>query len=387
MLNLNPHKWPDTIAASPDCLLSPESAKNVENVLSMASVKKHQKELFKVVVPHAQNMLCNRNGISILTSLVSYGTTTTVDGIATLVLQLCDKILACKSKPDESCVSALALLVERIIYRCDCIDSGRLSIIGLLKSLKHSDIMNNPVLLLATAQLMTLDRDFAHALQTSEDARNCFFNMYSSIANRSFIVRMCNLMLSKDCQGDDTALSLNATFVYTSLRKLYESDSPIRPCKQITLLLSSCNSSCVSQKLARHLALWPDIYTKAKDADYAKIIANILISLQNESDGISLVKAIIKMEEDIDQRLQSRKASQLLLLTSIGGNEAYVKALTKELGESQRKKLSGANVLYMNITKPRATSTKEALLQRLAKLRATSLQNDGTTGLHKRYRV
>ncbi|RNF10854.1 uncharacterized protein Tco025E_06729 [Trypanosoma conorhini] len=145
ILTTEPTRWAEAIESSVDCLFSPQSAKNVEDVLSKASTVKHQQNLLKAVEPFILKMLEDPVAISILTSLVKYGTVATVASITGIVGQECDKILSGASTPVEVCEAPFGILLERIIYREDCTAKCRMNLIKDLKSLDQRSLMGSAI--------------------------------------------------------------------------------------------------------------------------------------------------------------------------------------------------------------------------------------------------
>ncbi|KEG10191.1 hypothetical protein DQ04_04061010 [Trypanosoma grayi] len=385
-LTLDPTKWADAVESSPECLLSAGSARNVETVLSKAMTRRHQKMLLKAVEPFVGKMIEDAAGISILTSLVKYGTVETVNAIAKIVLRCCDKILKGQATPTETCEFPLGTLLERVVYREDCSGEERLSFITALKSLKHPLLMGRPVFLLATARLIIIDMEFAVSICSSPKAQEAFLQISSSPSKKGFVTSFCEVILSGDALKNSELRDLCSSFVFTSISSLYAPNVASRPHKQISMLLASCGSAVVTQDMVKRISVWPDIRARAKNEDYAKIIALLLTQLQDASDGATLVTVIFQSKEDFDEIAASRKTSHLQLLAAIAENPAYVKALTKALGESREKALVAAAVRYRNATMPRALATKESLLQRLKKVRTASETNDNASKKLKRRR-
>ncbi|ORC83413.1 uncharacterized protein TM35_000721160 [Trypanosoma theileri] len=385
-LTLEPTKWADAIESSPESLFSHESAKNVETVLSKASTRRHQKALLKAVEPFMEKMIEDPVGISILISLVSYGTIATVDAVTGVVLHSCDKILKSQSSPGKTCDGPLGTLLERIVYREDCTEENRMNLVTALKTLDHSLLMGNSVLLLAVARLIIIDRDFALSICSDPNAKKSFLQLASSGSKKKVVLSFCEFLLAGLESKDLQLIDLCSSFVFTALSDLFAVNSNMRPSKEITLLLASHGNNFVLQEMTKAMLSWSDICDRAKTEDYAKILAFLLARLHDANDGIRLIKKLFKTQNDVDEKLASRKVSHLQLLAAVAEKPVYVEALTKALGNSQEKKLIGAVARYRNATKPRALATKEVLLQRLEKIRTDSGINNKTSNTLKRGR-
>ncbi|RNF03704.1 hypothetical protein TraAM80_05688 [Trypanosoma rangeli] len=372
VLTLEPTRWADTIESSVDCLFSPQSAKNVEDVLSKTSTRKHQKNLLKAVEPFILKMLENPVGISILTSLVKYGTVTTVASVTDVVGEECDKVLRGASTPAEICETPLGILLERIIYREDCTGECRINLIKRIKCLDHCSLMGSAIFLLATARLIILDREFAVSVCSSTKAQEAFLKFSLPSSRKNIVVRFCEYVLYMTHTKDEVLTELCSAFIFTALSTLYAADSSVRPWKEVTFLLASCGSTTVVRDMIKLFAQWPDIFVRSKNEYYAKVIAHLLARSQESNDGVVLIKVLFKTKKDFDERLTSRKSSQLQLLAAIAEKPAYVAAVSEKFGESLEKKLLAAAVRYRNTTKPRALVTKEVLLQRLDNIRSVS---------------
>nr|CCC89546.1 conserved hypothetical protein [Trypanosoma congolense IL3000] len=372
VLPLEPQNWADFIGTSPDCLSHPQSAKNVDNVLSKATTRKHQKLLFHAVEPHLSKMFQDGTGIPILCSLVKFGTTATVDDICKSVMENCGKILECRKKPKEASLAPLRSLLECMVYRYDCRGEYRSKFVDLLKSLKYSQLLESSVHLLAVARLISQDNEFASSILSSSSARSAFLSISTTRGNRDAIASFCKILLSEDTLTNGEMVGLRSSFVYTSLSTLYDPKSSTRPFKEITLLLASYGVVDVVQKLGKCLSYWPDIHSRARGDGYAKIIAMILTRASDPSCCVSLVKAVIRSEKDIDERLKCRKLSQLQLLSAVAEKREYADVVSVTLGPSQERKLAGAATLYRNAAKPRILSTKEVIMQRIRKVRNCS---------------
>ncbi|ESL09513.1 hypothetical protein TRSC58_02764 [Trypanosoma rangeli SC58] len=370
VLTLEPARWADTIESSGDCLFSPQSAKNVEDVLSKTSTRKHQKNLLKAVEPFIMKMLQNPVGISILTSLVKYGTVTTVASITEVVGEECEKVLGGANASAEMCEAPLGILLERIIYREDCTGECRINLIKRLKCLEHCSLMGSEMFLLATARLIILDREFAVSVCSSTKAKEAFLKLSLSSSRKNTVVRFCECVLYMPHTKDEMLTEVCSAFIFTALSTLYAADSSVRPWKEVTLLLASRGSTTVVRDMVKLFSQWPDILIRSKNEYYAKVMAHLLARSQESSDGVVLIKVLFQTKKDFDERLTSRKSSQLQLLAAIAEKPAYVAALSEKFGESLEKKLLAAAVRYRNTTKPRALATKEVLLQRLDKIRS-----------------
>ncbi|KAH9588986.1 hypothetical protein LSM04_008843 [Trypanosoma melophagium] len=385
-LTLEPTKWADAIESSPDSLFSLESAKNVETVLSKACTRRHQKVLLKAVEPFMEKMIEDPAGISILISLVNYGTVATVDVVTGVVLHSCDKILKSQSSPEKGCEGPLGTLFERILYREDCTEENRTNLITTLKNLNNSLLMSNSVLLLAVARLITIDRDFALSICSDPEAKKSFLRSASSASKKKVILNFCEFLLSGLESKDPQLIDLCSSFVFTALSDLFVVNSNTRPSKEIILLLASHGNDFVLREMTEAMLAWPDICIRAKNEDYAKILAFLLTRLHDANNGIRLIKKVFQTQNDVDEKLASRKVSHLQLLAAVAEKPAYMEALTKAVGNSQEKKLIGAVARYRNATKPRALATKEVLLQRLEKIRTNSSINNKTSNTLKRGR-
>ncbi|EKF26573.1 hypothetical protein MOQ_009724 [Trypanosoma cruzi marinkellei] len=320
-------------------------------------------------------MIENPNGISILTSLVKYGTIVTVSSVTGTVLQSCEKVLTCEKVPVEDCEAPLGALLERILYREDCTENCRMNLIKILKSLDHSFLLGSSVFLLATARLMIFDRAFAVSVCSSTKAKKAFFQLFSIKKEKNVVTHFCELVLSIEEKGGDLT-DLCSVFIFNALHTLYTANSSVRPWKEVTMLLASCGSIAVVREMVKLLSEWPDISVHLRNEHYAKVIACLLARSPEMNDGIVLVKVLFQKKEDFDEIMASRKSSQLRLLAAIAEKPAYVAALSETLGEFPGKRLLAAAVRYRNINKPRALATKEVLLQRIDKIHAFS----GATG-------
>ncbi|EAN88680.1 hypothetical protein C3747_88g51 [Trypanosoma cruzi] len=370
-LTSEPTKWADTVEFSIDCLFSSQSARNVDDVLSKASTRKHQKNLLKAVEPCIPKMIENPNGISILTSLVKYGTILTVSNVTRIVLHSCEKVLTCEKAPVEVCEAPLGVLLERILYREDCTEDCRINLIKILKSLDHSLLLGSSVFLLATARLMIFDRAFAVSVCSNIKAKKAFFQLFLIKTKKNVVIRFCELVLSTEERREDLT-DLCSVFVFNALHTLYTANSSLRPWKEVTMLLASCGCIAVVREMVKLLSEWPDISVYLRNEHYAKVIACLLARNPEMNDGIVLLKVLFQKKEDFDEIMASRKSSQLRLLAAIAEKPAYVAALSETLGESLGKRLLAAAVRYRNINKPKALTTKEALLQRIDKIRSVS---------------
>ncbi|RNF10853.1 uncharacterized protein Tco025E_06728 [Trypanosoma conorhini] len=186
------------------------------------------------------------------------------------------------------------------------------------------------------------------------------------------VIRFCEFVLSTADTKNEKLTDACSVFIFTALSTLYAANSSVRPWKEVTLLLASCGSISVVRDMVKLFSEWPDISLRAKTEAYGKVMAHLLKRSPEVNDGVVLVKVLFQTRQDFDERLASRKSSQLQLLAAIAEKPAYVEALSEKLGESLEKRLLAAAVRYRNATKPRALATKEVILQRLDKIRSVS---------------
>ncbi|EPY33176.1 hypothetical protein STCU_02450 [Strigomonas culicis] len=368
-LSIDSSKWAETIESSgEECLTSPISAKNVEHVLSTAVTRKAQKNLCASVLPFAASILKNRYGISIIISLVNYGTPKTVELVTEKLLAQDEELWTFKKKPSEDELTAfLSTLLERIVYREDCTGAAYTKIVDSLKSVPKSDLFRSPFTLAAAGRLVSRDSEFATKVSNDKDAKKALCEASTSLSSKDTAQKCIDTILQKGTD-DEGLLSVKSKFVYEAFEPLLAVKSSTKPREDVLLALASLTSSGYALKLAHCLCKWDDLHTLAQKDSFAKVLAVLLERSVGEKAGLTIVSQVITTAVDIDTRLSSRKTAQLHLLAAISKSKEYTDVVAKKLGGSQEMKLKAARARYINATVPKALSTQASIQEKIKAL-------------------
>ncbi|CAG9576852.1 conserved hypothetical protein [Leishmania major strain Friedlin] len=366
-LSIDARKWTETIkAAGADCLCSAVSAKNVTHVLSTATVRAPQKQLCAAVSDFVPAMLENTHGVSILTALVRYGTTATVEQIASKLTPAEEGVWSFTAAPKKEMTKCLSHLLERLVYREDCTGESHNALLGRLKAVKKKSLMTSSFTLPATARLALVDDAFAAGLLSSGEAQKALGRSCQHAATAASAEEFCRTLLERP---KDNAAS---DFVWKALAASMKADAKAHPREAILALLAAHGPVQLVNRMADAMAQWSTVRELCTLDSYAHIIAHLLERCDDERAGNRLVAAVITQEADVTERMGARKAAQQHLLAALAAKSSYAQTLERRLGTSQTKRLAAAKVRFANATQSKATTTQQAILEKLKKLHSTT---------------
>ncbi|CAJ1009843.1 hypothetical protein Q4I28_005157 [Leishmania naiffi] len=371
-LSIDARKWAETIEeAGAECFCSAVSAKNVTHVLSTATVRAPQKQLCAAVSNFVPAMLESVHGVSILTALVRYGTTATVEQVTSKLLAADEGVWSFTAAPKKEMTKCLSQLLERLAYREDCTGESHKALFDSLKAVKKQALMTSPFTLPATARLALVDDAFAAALLSSSEAQRALGRSCQDAATAAAAEAFCCALFER---ATDDAVS---DFVWKALAASMKPDAKAHPREAILALLASHAPVPLVNKVTNAMAQWPTVRDLCTRDSYAHIVAHLLERCDDERAGNRLVAAVITQEADVTQRMGARKAAQHHLLAALTAKPSYAQALQKRLGTSQTKRLAAAKVRFANATQPKAITTQQVILEKLKKLRSTATSSFG----------
>ncbi|KAG5475473.1 hypothetical protein LSCM1_03593 [Leishmania martiniquensis] len=366
-LSIDARKWTETVeAAGASCLFSAVSAKNVTHVLSTATVRAPQKQLCAAVSTFVPAMLENAHGVSILTALVRYGTTATVEQVASKLVESDKSVWSFTAPPKKELTKCLSQLLERLVYREDCHGESCKALIGRLKALNKRTLMTSSFTLPATARLALVDKAFAAALLSSSEAQKALANSCLDAATAAAAEEFCRTLFER---STDKAAG---DFVWKALGASMKANAKAHPREAILTLLAAHAPVPLVNKMTKAMAQWPTVRDLCVRDSYAHIIAHLLERCDDERVGNELVAAVIKQETDVTERMGARKSAQHHLLAALSAKPSYAQTLEKLLGASQTKRLAAARLRFANATQPKAVTTQQAILDKLKKLCSTT---------------
>lgn len=371
-LSIDARKWTGTIeAAGADCLCSAISAKNVAHVLSTATVRAPQKQLCAAVSNFVPAMLENAHGVSILTALVRYGTTATVEQIASKLTAADEDVWSFVAAPKKEMTKCLSLLLERMVYREDCTGESHNALLGRLKAIKKPSLMSSSFTLPATARLALVDDAFAAGLLSSSEAQKALGKSCQHAATAAAAEEFCRTLFERP--KDNAA----GDFVWKALAASMKADAKAHPREALLAILAAHGPVPLVSKMADAMAQWSTVRELCTRDSYAHIVAHLLERCDDERVGNRLVAAVITQEADVTERIGARKAAQHHLLAVLAAKSSYAQTLEKRLGISQTKRLAAVKVRFANATQSKATTTQQAILEKLKKLPCTTTSSSG----------
>lgn len=361
-LSIDARKWVETIeAAGAECLFSAVSAKNVAHVLSTATIRGPQKLLCASVSNFVPAMLENTHGISILTTLVRYGTPATVEQVSSKLVAADEGVWSLAALPKKELTKALSHLLERLVYREDCTGESYKALLNKLRSCKKKTLFASPFALPAAARLMVVDTVFADAVAASAESQKTFAESCQDATRAAAAEDFCSTLF-------ESPTDVAADFVWKALAPSLKAASKARPREAVLAVLAARAQATFANKLAEAIVQWPNLHELCEREIYMQIVAHLLERSDDEKIANKLVAAVITQKTDVTDRMQSRKAAPQHLLTALTAKASYGKTLEKSLGESQTKRLAAAKVRFANATQPKAASTQQAILEKLNKL-------------------
>ncbi|KAG5501128.1 hypothetical protein GH5_04724 [Leishmania sp. Ghana 2012 LV757] len=371
-LSIDARKWAETIeAAGANCLLSAVSAKNVTHVLSTATARAPQKQLCAAVSNVVPAMLENAHGVSILTALVRYGTTATVEQVASKLTESDGGVWSFADAPKKELTKCLSQLLERLVYREDCHGESYKALISRLKATKKQSLMTSSFTLPAAARLALVDDTFAAALLSSSEAQKSLAKSCQNASTTDAAEEFCRILFERST--DDRA----GNFVWKTLAASMKANAKAHPREAILALLAAHAPVPLVNKMTNAMAQWPTVRDLCVRDSYAHIVAHMLERCDDEKAGNELVAAVIKQETDVKERMSARKSAQHHLLAVLSAKPSYGQTLEKCLGASQAKRLAAARVRFANATQPKAITTQQAILDKLKKLHSTTSSSFG----------
>lgn len=369
-LSVDHRKWAETIeSCGGECLCSPVSAANVEHVLSHATIRAPQKQLCSAVSDFVPGMLNCASGISILTSLVCHGTIATVDALSGMMLSSpLSSVWSLESAPKEELTKCLSHLFERLMYREDCTGQSFKQIVNFLVKAPKSRVFSASFSLPAAARLMRWNAEFATAVSNDRDAQKSLAAACSSGGTAAAAERCCQILLEKGGNAEDCS-----DFLWKAVSPMLKAKAKVHPRESILASLASGGPVHRVSQLGNALLQWPNLHALCKRESYMDIIASIMERADDEAMCTKLISLIFLEVSDIDDRLGSRKSAANRMLASLTAKPAYLKALEKQMGGSQTKKLVAAKVRHTKATMPQSSATQKAIQERLQRLNSGNL--------------
>ncbi|CCW63608.1 unnamed protein product [Phytomonas sp. EM1] len=371
-LSLDPSKWIYTIESTKEkCLTSAVSAKNVKHVLSTATIRSPQRNLLTAILPFIQVMLNSVPGTSILTSLVKYGTTKTVDVIAKEAAGIYSAHLLFIKPIEYNLSTSLSELLDALVYRGDCKGDHRKGILKNLKSCDLKHLFGSTLTLVAAGRLFSIDHEFANFVVDDAKAKLAICRAAREKETKLAALRCCELIIDESrssTTNDESSSMIGPLFLFNVFKDSLGS-STSRPHVEFIELLTRHLSPQIVSEIGELLQRWPDIYELSKKDSYTIVISNILERGFSEESCITLLGIIFKYIEDIDNRLNSTKTANWRLLAAVTRFSSAVSLLEKRMGTPIYPRLRAAKARYESATIPKAEVTRKNILEKLKKLR------------------
>lgn len=370
-LSSDPKKWKRTIEASGvNCLTSSITAKNVQSTLSRATTPGAQKILCSFILPFIPEMLKNSSGISILTSLVRYGTLGTVEKIAREVM---------KENPEVWCfidfqsispdiIEESSDLLDAFVYRTDASGGTCDSIRENLKKIKGLGFQSK-FTLPALGRLLANDVEFSKALEKDKSLQEALGDAIRNKTMKITVKKFCENALERKAESGEK--SCVSEFLFKSTFPFLKKSSPERPHEGFLLSLVSMGDSVVVEKVGESIKDWGNIRDLAERVGYTNIFS-ALLERGSQKTGVKLLKKIFNTEADVDNRLSSKKGPSLRLLSIVAKNQIYLNAVNESVGMDLGVKLRGASALFLKSTTPMYDGTRKLIEEKLS-----HLQNPG----------
>lgn len=379
-LSVDHSVWQEAIEASGgECLLSSVSAKNVEHVLSKATIRGPQKKLCSAVLPCVGKMLHDNAGISILTSLIKYGTPKSVESIAKAVVTADEDLWKLESEIPKDIVSSLGLLLDSFIYREDSEGEYCTTIVQNLISCPGGRAFGSAFSLLAAGQLFSVNEKFAQQCVHNKSCKEALLKASSSPQMKTNVVGFCKRVLSAANEKTHEMGSVFLLNVFGTVMRGKEHQ--IR--EEIVLAIVSHATPEVVNKVGSILTTWPDIGKLVERDAYAKIVCEVLARATDAQMCANLSMSIIHSVAAIDVRLNSRKTPQLRLLAAISGRPEAIAALSKKLGASAVEKIKAAKIRFIIATTPKCIATQNSIREKIRQLEQSSKTKNPVVGVKR----
>lgn len=371
-LSIDPRKWAETIeAAGVECLCAATSAKNVTHVLSTATVRAPQKQLCAAVSNFVPAMLDNTHGISILTALVRFGTTATVEQVAAKLVAADEAVWSFKAAPKKELAKQLAQLLERLVFREDCTGEAYKALLERFKAVKKGALLSSAFTLPAAARLVVVDPAFAKALLSSAEGHKALAESCHDAARAAAAVDFCRTLFAGSV--DEAVVVAAGDFVGKALApSMKVSSTAARPREEVLAVLAAHAPAALVNKLVDAVAQWPTLRELCRRDAFEHIVAYLLERCDDEKAGNKLVAAVMAEEADVTARMEARKAAPQHLLAALTAKPSYAHTLEQRLGAPQAKRLAAAKVRFTNATQPKASATQRAIREKLQKLQSAT---------------
>lgn len=376
-LSTDPKKWKETIEGTGfSCLSNPISAKNVQSTLSHATAPGAQKILCTSIIPFVSEMVKNSMGVSILTSLVRYGTPGTVEKIAAEVMRESADMWNFTSfeRVLPEIIEELSNLLDGFVYRTDASGGNCDKIRQSLKKAPGS-VFHNIFTLPALGRLLASDLSFCKAVSKDKSILRACGEAIRNKKMKSATKFFCENALAKEVGSEENRSA--SEFLFHLCAPYLKKNASERPHEGVILSVVSLGDPVVVEKIGECIKDWPNVHDMAEREGYTKILSAVL-ERGSKKVGPQILKRVFITESDVDKRLNSRKAPSLQLLSIIANTQPYLNAVNESIGKDQGVKLRGAAALFMKNTIPTAKGTRKLIEEKLH-----ILQNSGVKRLRE----
>lgn len=369
-LSPDPKSWVDTIESSgAECLNSPVSAKNVRTVLSRAVIRGPQKNLCHSILPFVAEMMKNRHALSIIVSLVLYGTPATVEKIAAEVLKTnLEHWKFSNHDATITCAEEQSDLLDAFVYREDSSGEKTSEIRNSLRNSKSLSLRSE-FTLPAAGRLLATNCEYRTLILADKASYLMVGNAAITRRTKLAVEKFFNNAMMNDTESEDNGQI--SQFLLQSVQKYLQQDSAEKLHDNLLLCLAKKGHSSIIDKLGSTICGWSNAYELGKQETFSKIFSEIL-ERGSETTGIKVIKKIFSTTADIDERIASRKLFSLRLLSAVSAKEKYTKALNEKVGEDQHLKLRGAKVQYLKASAGGSCATRSAIQEKLKLLSLTA---------------
>lgn len=369
-LSTDPRKWKESIEEhGVICLLSSVGAKNVQSTLSHAKSPGAQKILCACVMPHISEMVRNCAGVSILTSLVRYGTVGTAEKIASEVMKTNEEVWNFTNYESISpeVVDELCNLLDGFVYRTDATGGNCEKIRENLKNSGDS-AFKSQFTLPALGRQIGFDSTFCQTVCKGKSSQKAIGEAIISKTMKVAVKKFCENALEKNETNNENTLI--SDFLFDASAPYLKKASSERPHESFLLSLVSMSDPAVVEKVGHLMKDWPNLHELAEREGYTKILSSIL-ERGNKKNGAKLVKKVFESEVDVDRRISSRKGPSLRLLAIIANTESYLNALNEKIGQDLGMKLRGASTLFQKSAFRSGGGTRKLIEEKLRLLRSS----------------
>lgn len=359
-------EWEACVAASPECLMSSDSPKNVHHVLSKAVSRGPQKLLFSKAKPHFATMVQNEAGQKILKSIVEFGTTKSVSGIAQFMIG-CDQVVG-----STKCLQVgTGAILKAIFDREDDSSADRQSLQERLQNMDFAPAIESDAWLVAFMGALPADDKLMTKLVKCKSAEKALGVSLSAPKRNKFALQFVETVLKTLFTKSPEGCASFSRFVLSSVAPQFKHNAAFHPREEVLLALADYGDVATVNSIATSITQWTKVAELSKHEFSSKVLFSLL-SRSGQSQGEALLRKAVPDEISAQQLATSRKSAMLKLITLA---KSRYPTVVDSISKDRSHLLNAAAVKLSASTMPRGLSIRETIARKIAALDVNAPSN------------